>query len=504
MSGKGGSSAGSAPGTPKHGPFAHIGPLGWFVRLVPAIFFACYTYAHRGPFQPTLCVAFLYGCPNTPIPVEGLMERPDHYSQVVSYLMTLHTQSEDLGGSLAVFVDGVPVIDIYSGSKDLAQTQPYDNRTLQQVYSSGKVVEGIIIARMVQQGKLSYNAKVSEYWPEFGQKGKEDVTLVDLMVHESGVSHLDDDLKELTWQHLQDEKEFSARLARQKHAFDGEKTRSYHAITRGWFLNEIVKRVDPKGRTIGQIATEELMRDYSDVELYYGPLPKESDWEDRLSPMHDYPLLRLVGRTLLPDYLLKSARLGFPTMRSIHPFVPEWIWPKSLTAKAFSLAMAPMPDYFRTKEAHAIESTSFSLKTNAHSLAKLLAMMANQGASVVPGEPDLLDRDTYRQATALHSTKLCEVTHETHPLSVGGWVKTTEFLGAGFKGPLKGVEVQGWSGAGGSIAVWIEELGISFAYVTNAFGAPETTLGDYRGMTLLDRVVYARKEELGLLPEQQK
>lgn len=127
-------------------------------------------------------------------------------------------------------------------------------------------------------------------------------------------------------------------------------------------------------------------------------------------------------------------------------------------------------------------------------------MMANKGAAINPNEPDLLDRETYELATKLHSDKPCQVIKDTLPLSTGGWIKTTEFLGAGVTGPLKGVEVQGWSGAGGSISVWIEELGISFAYVTNAFGAPESIMGDYRGRTLLDRVVYARKEELGLLP----
>lgn len=348
--------------------FPRLTLFGWFLRLLPAIVFALYTYSHRGAFQPPLCVSFLYGCPRNPIHIEGLMERPDHYSQVVSYLISLYGKSEDLGGSLAVFVDGKPVIDVYAGSKDLAQTQSYNNRTLQQVYSSGKVMEGIVIARLVQQGKLDYNAKVSEYWPEFGQNGKEDVTLVDLMVHESGVPHLDDDKKELTWDHLKDQEKFSERLASQKHVFDGEKVRSYHAITRGWYLNEIVRRVDPKGRTIGQIANEELMNDYKDVELYYSSLPNESDWEERLSPMHDYPMLRMVGRVLLPQFLQNSKWVGYPTMRPIHPWVWDFIKGKTYTAKAMSTAMTPMAHHFRTKEAHAVESTSFSLKTNAHSV----------------------------------------------------------------------------------------------------------------------------------------
>lgn len=131
-----------------------------------------------------------------------------------------------------------------------------------------------------------------------------------------------------------------------------------------------------------------------------------------------------------------------------------------------------------------------------------MSMMANKGASIHPGqEPDLLGAETYAKATTFHSHEKDEVTEETLPLSVGGWVKTRSFYG---DGPLKGVEVQGWGGAGGSLVVWIEELNIGFAYVTNAFGPPETVLGDYRAKTLLDRVVYARKEELGLLQKSPK
>ena len=131
-----------------------------------------------------------------------------------------------------------------------------------------------------------------------------------------------------------------------------------------------------------------------------------------------------------------------------------------------------------------------------------MSMMANKGASINPGkEPDLLSREAYTKATTYHGVKKDEVTEESLPLSVGGWVKTREFYG---DGPLVGVEVQGWGGAGGSLAVWVEELNIGFAYVTNAFGATETILGDYRAKILLDRVVYARKDELGLLQKAPK
>lgn len=127
-----------------------------------------------------------------------------------------------------------------------------------------------------------------------------------------------------------------------------------------------------------------------------------------------------------------------------------------------------------------------------------MAMMANKGASLHPGqEPALLTAKAYTEATSYHSSRPCVITYDVLPLSRGGWIKERNFHG---EGALKGVEVQGWGGAGGSLALWIEELDIGFSYVTNAFGAAEAVLGDFRGRTLLEKVVYARKKELGLLP----
>ncbi|KAF9112571.1 hypothetical protein BGX27_003162 [Mortierella sp. AM989] len=487
--------------------FPRLSVSQWIVRLIPAVIFGLHSYSSRGAYLPPACSGFGVGCPTAPTPLTGTLDRPEYYGQVINYYASLFTNNEDVGGSFAVFVDGRPVIDVYAGSKDLARTIDYNNQTLQQVYSSGKAVEGIVIARLVEQGKLDYEAKITEYWPEFGQNGKENVRLVDLMTYESGVPYIDEDENDpMSWGILADREKFSERLARQPHLFGGEPTRAYHAVVRGWFLNEIVRRVDPKGRTIGQIVEQDIMTSYPDVELYYSALPKESDWEERLAVMFEYPMLRIIGRLILPSFVQTNRFFGNSKTLPLHVLVKKMIsgrlYKESIVSKTLGPKFAPDAHLYRTKEAHAIESTSFSLKTNAHSLAKLMSMMANKGASIKPGqEPDLISAETYARATTFHSLKTCQVSDENLPLSTGGWVKHPNFYG---DGPLKGVEVQGWAGAGGSLTVWIEEYNIGFAYVTNAFGAPETLLGDYRSKILLDRVVYARKDELGLIPKAPK
>ncbi|KAF9408725.1 hypothetical protein BGZ94_002213 [Podila epigama] len=492
--------AASEVAAPRLGGF-RFSPGKILLHLLPAVAFTAYTYTIKGPFQPTSCITFNRGCQPTDIPIQGILES-EHYAPIVQLYHAQIALHDDLGGSLAIFADGKPKVDIAAGFKDIKGTQPYTNNTLQQVYSSGKVIEGIVIARLVQSGFLDYDAKVSDYWPEFAQNGKEDVRLVDVMTHESGIFFLDD-AKDLNWESLKDKEAFSALLARQPHYFGknhkGVK-RAYQAVTRGWYLNEIVRRVDPQGRTIGEIAKEELMVDYPDIELYFSHFPNNNEWwESRLSPMIDYPLLRVIGRLIIPNWIRTHPKIGFPGLRPAHPFVWSLLNKKSLTAKSLAPSIAPSAAAFRTIEAHATESTSFSLKTNAHSLAKLMGMMANKGASLNPGqEPDLMDEETYKKATTFYSEYEDLVVLTRVPLSNGGWLKSKGFRGIE---ELKDVEVQGWGGAGGSLTIWVEELNLGFSYVTNAFGPPEGITGDIRGHRLLAMAVKARKRELGLWKE---
>ncbi|KAF9973330.1 hypothetical protein BGZ73_003442 [Actinomortierella ambigua] len=485
-----------------------VGLLSLFVRLLPLWVAISFFYSRRGPFLDPLCNHLSLRCSNESLVIGGLLSEAEVYGPVLRQYLRNFAVNEDLGGSLAVFAEGEPVLDVYAGFKDLRHTIPYDNRTLNQVYSSGKVLEGILIARLVDKGLLDYEEKISTYWPEFAQNGKGHLRLKDLMMHQAGVHYLDDE-EDLSWALMQDRSRWSARLASQKYHFPGHgddssesslpPQRAYHAVTRGWFLDEIVRRVDPQGRGLDQLAKEELMQSYPDIELYYGALPQTTDWEDRLTPMYDYPAFRLLGRLLLPRTLQTHHYLGTPGLAPLHRLTSRIVQPKSHTFKALFPRMARRPSAFRTKDAHEVASTSFSLKTNAHSLARLLSMMANKGQSYNSSEPHLLSQATYEMATH-HVTEYEDlVTLDKHRISHGGWIRSRDF----FPG-LEGVLVQGWGGAGGSLTVWMEELQMGFCYVTNAMGAPDYTLGDGRAKKLLLLAVQARKKQLGLLPKEEE
>lgn len=120
------------------------------------------------------------------------------------------------------------------------------------------------------------------------------------MEHAGGVAWLDEPLKV---EDFKDREKFASRLAAQPHNWNGTKTRAYHASTRGWYLNEIVRRADPQHRTIGQIAQEEINPSYS-VEWYYNP---GTELDHRIATPYQTQMHQLIRRMITPTWLWTLA-----------------------------------------------------------------------------------------------------------------------------------------------------------------------------------------------------
>ena len=117
----------------------------------------------------------------------------------------------------------------------------------------------IIFTSLCPQGLLSYGEKISRYWPEFAEHGKEEDTVADLMRHEAGLASLDTPVRvEDTWTENIKKNAIGSILEKEQCRYPEGQKREYHAITRGWVANEIFRRVDPAGRTIGEYLSEEV------------------------------------------------------------------------------------------------------------------------------------------------------------------------------------------------------------------------------------------------------
>ena len=258
-----------------------------FVVVITIAIFVNYKYWTGKQQYPLLCNLFGARCPSWPI--TGQVARG--YESVVGAFKKNFVEGQEVGASFTAYVRGNLVVQLYGGYKNKYYKRLYTNETLQLVFSSSKVVEGIVIAFMVDRGLLDYNERIGHYWLEFNQKQKENVTLSCLLGHRAGLTYLDiapsfSDVGNLD--------QLAILLARQSHNFNGTIVQGYHAITRGWYLNEIVRRVDPQKRSMGTFIREELMP-LLGFEFYLG-IPRHH--EHRISHLMGVPILRSMAKLL--------------------------------------------------------------------------------------------------------------------------------------------------------------------------------------------------------------
>lgn len=191
---------------------------------------------------------------------------------------------DDIGAGCAVFHRGQLVVDLVGGWRDRKQQQQYTPDTLQVVFSCTKGITSLAVAMCVDRGLLDYNAPVVQYWPEFGQHGKDTATVAQLLSHQTGLFTVDGDVtleQALDWEHMVE------RLAATTPKFAIGSTHGYQAVTFGWLAGELVRRVD--GRLVDVFVQEEIAGPLG-VEFYIG-LPAEE--QARVGRLMAHPLPKL-------------------------------------------------------------------------------------------------------------------------------------------------------------------------------------------------------------------
>jgi CubicO group peptidase (beta-lactamase class C family) len=161
--------------------------------------------------------------------------------------------AEELGARFSLAVEGEVVVDLYAGHADRKQTTPFGPDTLTPVFSTTKAIASILIARLVEQGKLSWGQRVAEVWPEFAAAGKENVTVEQVMSHQAGLSGFPEEMDQTLWF---DWDAICAKLAAMAPLWPVGSASSYHPVTFGYLAGEIFRRVD--GRTMGTALREDI------------------------------------------------------------------------------------------------------------------------------------------------------------------------------------------------------------------------------------------------------
>lgn len=160
---------------------------------------------------------------------------------------------EELGARFSVCIDGELVLDLMGGHADAARTTAFGPGALTPVFSTTKAVTALMMARLVDQGLITYDTPVAEVWPDFAQAGKGAVTLAQMMSHQAGLPGFVPSAEPEIWF---DPEAVCERLATQAPLWPLGTGSGYHPITVGYLAGEVYRRLD--GRTLGTALRQDL------------------------------------------------------------------------------------------------------------------------------------------------------------------------------------------------------------------------------------------------------
>lgn len=202
-----------------------------------------------------------------PAGVQGACD--PNFAAAIKALAGLYPAKQFGGGSLSVYIEGKPVVDVWIGCADRKGEQPWTADHGAMVFSATKGLAATIIHKFVDRGLLEYDKPVAEYWPEFGVNGKGKITVRDVLRHRAGLAHLKGVTKEQVLDHhLMEERMATAKLDR----LHGQM--AYHAITYGWLLSGLARAVT--GADMRDLFRDELARPLNTDGLHLGRPPADA------------------------------------------------------------------------------------------------------------------------------------------------------------------------------------------------------------------------------------
>jgi CubicO group peptidase (beta-lactamase class C family) len=171
---------------------------------------------------------------------------------------------EELGARFTLVEGGEIVVDLWAGYADRQRTRPFDEATLTCVFSVTKILAAVMIARLVADGRLSYDQTVASVWPEFGQAGKSEITVAQALSHQAGLSGFPEPMDPATWF---DWDATCQKLAAMSPLWPPGSASGYHPITVGYIAGELFCRVD--GRGMGEALLQDVAKPFG-LDLWMG------------------------------------------------------------------------------------------------------------------------------------------------------------------------------------------------------------------------------------------
>jgi len=342
------------------------------------------------------------------------------FSKVKETFEKLYQEDREIGSCFAVYKDGNPLVDLWGGFQDKDKTKPWQKDNLVTVYSTTKGVAAFCIALAMEKGLLKYEERVSTYWPEFSNNGKEDITIGMLMSHQAGICSPETrNVEDYYNQSLMAEK-----LAGMTPIWEPGTASGYHSMTFGWLTSELILRVT--GKSLGTFFREEV-GDQHEIDFFIG-LPESED--HRVAELVPFDIFRSENSEQQQVELTDAQ--------------------KSQRNSAGTL------DIQNTKAWRQAEIPSANGQGNAGGLAKLYSLIVPEDNSL-----KLLKDDTVNQMTTMQIEGRDLVLAVQVRWGVGFILNKHKII----YGPVEGAF--GHSGYGGSCAFGDPENKIGVSYVMN-------------------------------------
>ncbi len=359
----------------------------------------------------------------------------DKYAGVRDVFAANLASGADVGASFCATKDGETIVDLWGGHADAEKTRPWEKDTIVNVYSTTKTMTALTALLLADRGLLDFDAPVARYWPEFAANGKAGIKVSHLMSHSSGLSGW---AEKITKHDLYDWDKATSLLAAQAPFWEPGTAPGYHALTQGYLVGEVVRRVT--GKSLGTVFHEEIA----------GPL--HADFWIGLPASEDARVADLIP----PE---PGSAIGDGEMSEL----------------LRNMSTNPGIDVSETKTRawRGAEIPAAGGTANARAIAEIHAILANGG--VARGK---------RFMSEAGCRKALELQIEGTDKIMG--VPARFGLGFGLPGglvPLPHPNSLFWGGYGGSLAVIDMDARTTFGFAMNKMVG--TTTGDMRGFGLL-------------------
>ncbi len=366
------------------------------------------------------------------------------------------TERGELGGACCAYDCGEKVVDLWGGIRNKQTGEPWEQNTMVVVHSATKGLAAMTLALAHSRGWLDYDERVCAYWPEFAQQGKERITVRQLLAHQAGLFAINEPVDRSV---VADLDRLAIVLARQKPVWEPGTRQAYHGLTLGFYEGELLRRIDPQHRSLGQFFQDEIASPLG-LDLYLR-LPET------------IPNSRLA--TIAPPGRMKMI-LGFPLR-----FTLEAMNPRSNIYRA--LAINPGTGVYLDQQrvyARNLEVPSGNAIGTARAIACAYSVFASGGRELGLRKEtlDLLAAPAIPPTRGFHD----ECLKADVQFSLG-------FMKPSAVWPFGSPSSFGSPGSGGALGFADPSTGVGYGYVTSQMGT--TLTGDPRDVALRDALYSA-------------